>query len=375
MASQDEKLLSFVSTVAGEGHLQVEEDLGKGFIRLRVTEAERRQAKHDIRSVEDGIIEMLRNSRDAGSSKIFFSASKEENKFRKIVLIDDGEGIPKDYHLKIFEPRVTSRLDTVIFDKYGLHGRGLALFSLKSIVKQILVVSSLPGKGSIFKVNIDLGELPERQDQSTFPLVKSEGTRFVVKGGVRNIPRVLTEFNLAHPELELYFGSPTEILRTMRYLSRARPRDKNLADPKTIASALEGETFLGLLAENGLSLWEGAGLVEDAASLKKLANTHYGLEISLRNAYRVAREEIEPVASLLEIAKEKQSPAKKRAESGENLAQLIPDEELAQIGTRLKEELTAVMAKYFLRVSKEPRTLRFKNQLKVVVELETDEDV
>ena len=58
----DGNLASFIEDVCGEGHLRVETDLGGGFVRLRSSEAERRQAAQDIRSSEDIIIEMLRNA-------------------------------------------------------------------------------------------------------------------------------------------------------------------------------------------------------------------------------------------------------------------------------------------------------------------------
>jgi hypothetical protein len=50
MNSSDE-LLNFVSSVSGDTFLKVEETFGDGYVRLKVSEAERRQAKHDIRSL------------------------------------------------------------------------------------------------------------------------------------------------------------------------------------------------------------------------------------------------------------------------------------------------------------------------------------
>ena len=49
-------LADFVATVSGDSAIRVEESLGNGFVRLRVGEAERRQAKHDIRCAEDVVI-------------------------------------------------------------------------------------------------------------------------------------------------------------------------------------------------------------------------------------------------------------------------------------------------------------------------------
>ena len=67
--SDANELISFIASMSGEGNLRVEENLGEGYVRLRVSEAERRQAKHDIQHVEDIVIEMLRNARDAGATR------------------------------------------------------------------------------------------------------------------------------------------------------------------------------------------------------------------------------------------------------------------------------------------------------------------
>jgi hypothetical protein len=61
MADDAERLIDFISSVSGDAYLKVEETLGDGYVRLRVSEAERRQAKHDIRSFE----ELPRRSRAA----------------------------------------------------------------------------------------------------------------------------------------------------------------------------------------------------------------------------------------------------------------------------------------------------------------------
>ena len=88
----DNDLLDFVSRVSGDTHLAVEENLGDGFVRLRTAEAERRQAKHDIRCIEDIVIEMLRNARDAHARNIFLATTKEGSA-RTLVFIDDGDGM------------------------------------------------------------------------------------------------------------------------------------------------------------------------------------------------------------------------------------------------------------------------------------------
>ena len=134
MAGTPSDLASFVEATCGNGALRVEENLGAGYVRLRVAEAERRQAKHDIRCIEDVVIEMLRNARDAGARHIYVASSREGDT-RTIVMLDDGSGIPANMHDRIFEARVTSKLESVHVDRWGVHGRGMALFSVRENVE------------------------------------------------------------------------------------------------------------------------------------------------------------------------------------------------------------------------------------------------
>ena len=120
MGSADTDLLGFVASMGGERSLRVEENLGEGYVRLRVAEAERRQAKHDIRCIEDVVIEMLRNSRDAGAKHIYVATSREGD-LRTLVILDDGSGIPEDMQSRVFEARVTSKLESVHMDLSLIH--------------------------------------------------------------------------------------------------------------------------------------------------------------------------------------------------------------------------------------------------------------
>ena len=74
--SDSETLAAFLDSTPAGTRLRVEDDLGDGFVRLRVSEAERRQAKQDIRCVEDAVIEMLRNARDAHARTIIMGTSR-----------------------------------------------------------------------------------------------------------------------------------------------------------------------------------------------------------------------------------------------------------------------------------------------------------
>ncbi|HHJ98882.1 MAG TPA: ATP-binding protein, partial [Actinobacteria bacterium] len=139
--SEHDPLIDFVTNVSGDGYLKVEESLGDGYVRLRVPEAERRQAEHDIRSVEDIVVELLRNARDAHAQRIFVATTREGST-RTLTMIDDGVGIPPALQDTVFEPRVTSKLETMVMDRWGVHGRGMALYSVRSNVVSARVACS-----------------------------------------------------------------------------------------------------------------------------------------------------------------------------------------------------------------------------------------
>ncbi len=244
--------------------LRVESDLGHGFVRLLTAEAERRQAAHDIRSCEDIVIELLRNSRDAGSRHIFLATSKELDG-RRIAVIDDGCGVPQALFSRIFEPRVTSKLDTVHMDKWGVHGRGMALYSIAVNASNAAVADSLEGGGTAIVVDVDGRRLKERKDQSTFPSFRlDDRTGSVVITGPRNIARTACEFALdSRSRCQVFFGSPTEIAASLLALGRrsmGSSRPTMVADPRTaplcsrLALASAPDEFAAVAAGMGLRM-------------------------------------------------------------------------------------------------------------------------
>ncbi|MGZ5551966.1 MAG: ATP-binding protein, partial [Nitrososphaeraceae archaeon] len=117
----------------------------------------------DIHTVEDIIIELLRNSRDAGSKNIFIGTKKIGENKRVIYCIDDGDGIPPKFHNLIFQARVTSKLDDGIKDSYGFHGRGMALFSIKLTADEVRITFSDHLKGTSIYIDVNLEIIPEKK--------------------------------------------------------------------------------------------------------------------------------------------------------------------------------------------------------------------
>ncbi|MDR1422233.1 MAG: ATP-binding protein [Coriobacteriales bacterium] len=284
----DTELIGFIKQVSGGTHLRVEEDLGSGFVRLRSEEAERRQAKHDIRCVEDIVVEMLRNARDAEAHAIYVATTREGDA-RTLTVIDDGLGIPAHLHSLVFEPRVTSKLETMVMDDWGVHGRGMALFSIRSNVDEARVVSSAVGLGTALFIRVDTTVLPEKADQSSFPRIeKDEEGRLRVVKGPHNLLRASLEFALAHRrEPEIYFGSPSEIAATLLEQGRRQVSNETL-----------------LFCDDARTLPIGQRLATSADAGELLENcAHMGLVISERTAHRILSHLISPLRPLYDLAR------------------------------------------------------------------------
>ena len=283
-ARGDGGLVDFVASVVGEGPLRVEESLGEGFVRLRVSEAERRQAKHDIRSVEDAVIELLRNSRDAGAGRVFLATARDGDR-RWLLCIDDGGGIPPSMHARVFEARVTSKLDSVHVDAWGVHGRGMALFSISQNFESASVVRSDVGRGASVRLVCDCAALPERADQHTWPQVVRDGEGRPRTGrGPHNIARTVSDFALdSHPGVQVFFGSAAEILAALVEQGRAAREGRDLdAD-----------------GADGVPYWLLPSLAPDARALMDAASA-VGLPVSERTCYRVLNDEISGAPSVYE---------------------------------------------------------------------------
>lgn len=77
---EGDTLSDFIDDVCGESRLRALRTTSETASSVsRSSEAERRQAAQDIRSSEDVVIELLRNARDAGASRIFLATQKTGN--------------------------------------------------------------------------------------------------------------------------------------------------------------------------------------------------------------------------------------------------------------------------------------------------------
>ena len=352
-------LKNFIASVSGDDHLSVEENLGNGFVRLRTAEAQRRQAKHDIRCVEDLIVEMLRNARDAHARNIYVSILRDGD-MKFITFVDDGDGIPTNLHEAIFEPRVTSKLETMVMDKWGVHGRGMALYSIKMNSEDAHVASSFVQGGSSFSVKVDLNKLPEKKDQSTYPnLIREEDGTLTVGNGPHNVIRTVVEFALEHKDtVTVYLGSPTEILATLIKNGRKALTDNQLLFCDDIDS---------------LPVCVRCAAASDASELQKVSKS-LALPISERTAHRILAGQIDSLTPPLK----KISPHNSKHKSNivdiykDNRGLKISKEDLDLFARKLEDSFDSIASRYYIQLSDAPKIRVGKDSITVKFSVEKE---
>lgn len=356
----NEGLYDFVSSVSGDAFLRVEENLGDGFVRLRISEAEKRQAKHDIRTVEDVVIEMLRNSRDAGASRIFVATSRDGDT-RALTFIDDGAGIPESMRDQIFMPRVTSKLDSMIVDEWGVHGRGMALYSIRANADDARVVASGAGLGTAIVVSADLEALSERADQSTWPsLVRDEEGTQRIANGPHNVVRRVLEFSLEHRNLRVFLGTPTEIAATLHALGKKELKPSDLLFCDDLGALPVARRLAGCA--------DSQEFVE--------VSTAIGLPVSERTAHRILAGELRPIAPALSklIGERRIAPADTAPDIYRDRRGLkIHQDDLEEFGRSLEAAFETVASKYYLNLSDLPRITVGKDHIRVRFEIDKEE--
>jgi len=359
MTSDSSSLEAFIASMGGERQLRVEENLGAGFVRLRVAEAERRQAKHDIRCVEDAVIELLRNSRDAGARRIFVATTREGD-LRTTTILDDGSGIPQEMHERVFDARVTSKLESMRMDRWGVHGRGMALYSVRENAESIRVMSSDAGLGCSIKMVTDASKLAERADQSTWPRigVDDDGTQSIVRGP-HNIIRACCEFALDEAGVcEVYLGSPAEIVSSVRM--HVRP-------------SITGAELLFIDALEELPVLDRLSVAADASELLRVASS-LGLEMSERTAHRIVSGEIRPLRSIYSRLTHKM-PASKDREidlTRDSRKLRITEQDIKEFSRIMERDFSFLAQRYYLSLSDDP-IIRYTNG-KITVTFAVEED-
>ena len=230
-------------------------DLGNGFARLLGAEGARRSPGR-ILYVEDALHELLRNSRDAGARNIYVASSLRARRYRTLVVLDDGQGIPETHRHLIFEPGVTTRhLDPILpgTEEDLPHGAGLSLYHVKNAALYAEVLSTT--SPTAIKLVFDTHTLPEKTLQA--------GSR----PSKTNLLATITRF-AASPSIP----------------SILQPRIYQASPASILARLLQNHIIQGLVRDTQGDHSQAQGIREAALAL--------GLEVSLRTVQRVVAGEV-----------------------------------------------------------------------------------
>lgn len=351
-----DSLHTFIESVNGTSHLRIEHDYGDGFVRLQTSEAERRQAAQDIQCSENIVLELLRNARDAHASHIFVAVSRDGDK-RIITVVDDGDGIPRSMHDLIFEPRVTSKLNTSHMDEWGLHGRGMALFSIAVNSESAEVAYSDIDLGTSIRVQTDLNKLSEKADQSSFPTFDLDEGKKVNVRGPRNILRTVCEFAIAcHGSCSVMIGSPAEICATMHAYG---------------VSTLSTVERLFCSDPDEIVITKRLAVCGDPKSFADQAE-ELGLAISERTARRILDGEIEvqpPILERISINSKNSAPARrgKRDESTDNRSFKLLPKDKEQLVDAVSRSFNSIAEAYYLEGGVTPSVTVKRDRIVITV--------
>jgi hypothetical protein len=223
-------------------------DLGAGFARLTGVEGARRGPSR-ITHVEDALLELARNARDAGAAHIYVASTLSDRRYRTLTVIDDGHGIPESHMDLILQPGVTTRhLDPVTQPGDPVvHGAGLSLYQIAGLSVETKVLST--SSPTSIQATFDTNSIPERALQSN--------TRPSNSNLRATLQRFTETANAKSSRLHSYYGPPARILATLLH-------------HRIIQSQKES-----------------AGLRELALGL--------GLGVSVRSVQRILRGEVRPV--------------------------------------------------------------------------------
>ena len=279
---------------------------------------------------------------------------------RQITILDDGCGVPQSMHEKIFEPRVTSKLDTMSMDRWGVHGRGMALFSIKSNTSQAKIMQSGEGMGSSMYIAADTELLPEKTDQSTIPQVeRDDDGNLTVMRGPHNINRKVLEFALDNRhEVEVYLGSPAEIVATLIEFGEKQMDNREM---------LFVDSPEDLPVCHRLAVYESASdLMQRCAAL--------GLNISERTAHRIIHDQISPVKAFYKVATAKKSKA---SSHGANIykdcrALKVSKEDIGMFSRKLEDAFEAIAPSYYISLAEEPKIKIGKDSIQVTFKIDKE---
>ena len=279
-------------------------------------------------------------------------------------MIDDGDGVPKHLQRTVFEPRVTSKLDSMHMDKWGIHGRGMALYSIAVNAESATISASDSGVGSAFVIQTDLTKLPEKTDQSSFPTFELNEAGTVAVRGPKNILRTTCEFAIeSRAAVNVFIGSSTDIAATLYAFGLGK---------------LSAEERLSGENDPRLPVCKRLSACSSLPAFHRTAES-LGLLMSERSARRILDGQIAPLSPLLAkikiegvrttdtLGKEGADTQRKAATPRHAKGLKIADEDAARFARQISQAYAELADAYYLDAGVEPHIRVSKNAIHITI--------
>lgn len=262
----------------------------------------------------------------------------------------------------------------------------MALFSIKLNTEEIKIVFSDRSKGASFYVDIDLSKIPEKKDQSIMPqIIKMDGDLNII-GGVNNIIKTIIEFQLQNKSINFYYGTPTQILSTMREVLKKDGKYSNY--PRFD----QWGKLKKYIQKNNIKVTEIPILTDNYNLMDDIAKNIFNMHLSQRGIQRIIYNEIkalEPLKIDLDgsfkgkainimseedtIDNDKKSGKKLVLYDENKLASRFKDEEIRCIIKTVENKVNEIGYKYFITTSKNIEYKKVNNIIKLLIELKQKE--
>ena len=279
-------------------------------------------------------------------------------------MIDDGDGVPKHLQRTVFEPRVTSKLDSMHMDKWGVHGRGMALYSIAVNAESAPISSSDSGLGSAFVIQTDLTKLPEKTDQSSFPTFELNEAGTVAVRGPKNILRTTCEFAIeSRAAVNVFIGSSTDIAATLYAFGLGK---------------LSAEERLSGENDSRLPVCKRLSACSSLPAFHRTAES-LGLLMSERSARRILDGQIAPLSPLLAkikieglrttdtLGKEGADTQRKAATPRHAKGLKVADEDAARFARQISQAYAELADAYYLDAGVEPHIRVSKDAIHITI--------
>ena len=203
-------------------------------------------------------------------------------------------------------------------------------------------------------------------------------------GGVNNIIKTIIEFQIQSRDMNFYYGTPTQVLSTMREKLKMKRSQGYYPIFK------KWDKLIDFISNNEINITEIPVLTDNYNLMEEIAEKIFNMKISRRGIQRIIYNEVKPLDPLkfdllnhiiIDESHSKDNESENNYKKDfklklfdeAKLASRFKDEEIKGIIKPLIERFNEIGKKYFLSVNNDIDFKRSNNTIKVIIELSDKE--